>query len=162
MSMPTPTHPTASSRPTMPRARARPPAVSPTAAAFYLQVSIILFFLAGSSAPTPLYSVYQAAWGFSPITITAVFGVYALAVLAALLVFGSLSDHIGRRPVLLVTALRPGGRDGDLRVGARRRRAGGRARGPGAGDRRGGRRRRRRACSISTAPRGRSRTRSAR
>jgi MFS family permease len=73
-------------------------------AAFYLQASIILFFLAGSSAPTPLYAVYQAAWGFSPITVTVVFGIYALAVLAALLVFGALSDHVGRRPVLLVAA----------------------------------------------------------
>jgi len=73
----------------------------PTGAALYLQASIILFFLAGSSAPTPLYAVYQAKWGFSPITTTVVFGVYALAVLASLLVFGRLSDHVGRRPVLL-------------------------------------------------------------
>ncbi len=73
--------------------------------AFYLQASIILFFLAGSIAPTPLYVVYQAAWGFSPIMITVVFGIYALAVLCTLLVAGSLSDYIGRRPVLLVTTL---------------------------------------------------------
>ena len=70
-------------------------------AALYLQASIILFFLAGSSAPTPLYAVYQGKWGFSPITTTVVFGIYALAVLASLLVVGRLSDHIGRRPVLL-------------------------------------------------------------
>jgi MFS family permease len=74
----------------------------PARAAFYLQASIVVLFLAGSSAPTPLYSVYQAEWGFSPITVTVVFGVYALAVLGALLTVGSLSDHIGRRPVLLV------------------------------------------------------------
>ena len=73
----------------------------PASGAFYLQASIILFFLAGSSAPTPLYAVYSAKWGFSPITTTVVFGVYALAVLASLLIFGRLSDHIGRRPVLL-------------------------------------------------------------
>ena len=74
--------------------------------AFYLQASIVLFFLAGSSAPTPLYAVYQSAWGFSPITITVIFGIYALAVLSALLVAGSLSDYVGRRPVLLAaTAL---------------------------------------------------------
>ncbi|HEV8549723.1 MAG TPA: MFS transporter [Polyangiaceae bacterium] len=72
---------------------------------FLLQASIIVSFLAGSSAPTPLYAVYQAAWGFSPITLTIVFGVYALAVLAALLVFGSVSDYVGRRPVLFVAAL---------------------------------------------------------
>jgi MFS family permease len=74
-------------------------------AAFILQASIILSFLAGSSAPTPLYAVYQAAWGFSPVTVTFVFGVYALAVLATLLVAGSLSDHVGRRPVLLAATL---------------------------------------------------------
>src|SRR5260221_1656592 len=73
----------------------------PDRVSFYLLASIVLFFLAGSSAPTPLYAVYQAEWGFSPITVTVVFGIYALAVLAALLVFGKLSDHVGRRPVLL-------------------------------------------------------------
>jgi predicted MFS family arabinose efflux permease len=73
--------------------------------AFVLQASIILFFLASSSAPTPLYAVYQAAWGFSPVTVTVVFGIYALAVLATLLVVGSLSDHVGRRPVLLAATV---------------------------------------------------------
>ena len=77
----------------------------PPAAAFYLQASIAVFFLAGSSAPTPLYALYQAEWGFSPITTTIVFGVYALAVLSALLTAGSLSDHVGRRPVLLAAVV---------------------------------------------------------
>lgn len=72
----------------------------PSRAAFLLLASIIVFLLASSSAPTPLYAVYQAEWGFSPLTTTVVFGVYALAVLAALLTLGSLSDHVGRRPVL--------------------------------------------------------------
>jgi MFS family permease len=73
----------------------------PNGAAFALQVSIVMAFLAGSSAPTPLYAVYQSEWGFSPITVTVVFGVYAVAALAALLTVGSLSDFVGRRPVLL-------------------------------------------------------------
>ncbi|HEX3751071.1 MAG TPA: MFS transporter [Streptosporangiaceae bacterium] len=73
----------------------------PGTVAFYLLASIIVGFLAGSSAPTPLYAVYAARWHFSPITTTVVFGVYALAVLAALLIVGRLSDHVGRRPVLL-------------------------------------------------------------
>jgi MFS family permease len=77
----------------------------PPGVAIFLQVSILVFLLAGSSAPTPLYAVYQAAWGFSPITMTVVFGVYALAVLASLLTVGSLSDYIGRRPVLIVAML---------------------------------------------------------
>jgi hypothetical protein len=70
--------------------------------AFHLQASIIVTFLAGSSAPTALYAVYQSAMGFSATTLTVIFGVYALGVLAALLVFGRLSDYVGRRPVLLV------------------------------------------------------------
>ena len=73
----------------------------PARAAFFLQASIVVSFLAGSSAPTPLYAIYQSQWHFSAITTTVVFGIYALAVLAALLVAGSLSDHVGRRPVLL-------------------------------------------------------------
>src|SRR3984957_14758333 len=63
--------------------------------------SLIVALLASSAAPTPLYAIYQAQWHFTPITTTVVFGVYAMAVLAALLTVGKLSDHVGRRPVLL-------------------------------------------------------------
>src|ERR1700733_13253514 len=68
---------------------------------FYLLLSITISFLAGSSAPTPLYALYQAQWGLSPITVTIIFGIYAVAVLTALLFLGRLSDHLGRRPVLI-------------------------------------------------------------
>ena len=69
--------------------------------ALVLLASLIVSLLAASAAPTPLYDVYQQQWGFSPITTTIVFGVYAVAVLASLLVLGRLSDYVGRRPVLL-------------------------------------------------------------
>lgn len=75
--------------------------LGPTAALILL-ASIIVSLLAASSAPTPLYAVYQGEWGFSPITTTVVFGVYAVAVLVSLLIFGKISDHIGRKPVLFV------------------------------------------------------------
>jgi predicted MFS family arabinose efflux permease len=81
---------------TTPTRRALPPRVG-----FGLLTSILVTLLASSSAPTPLYATYQAHWGFSPVTITVIFGVYAVAVLASLLVAGSLSDHVGRRPVLI-------------------------------------------------------------
>jgi MFS family permease len=41
------------------------------------------------------------AVGFSPITVTVIFGIYAISVLTALLFVGRLSDHLGRRPVLI-------------------------------------------------------------
>lgn len=69
--------------------------------ALYLLASLIVTLLAASAAPTPLYAIYQARWHFTPITTTIVFGVYAVAVLTSLLTLGKLSDHIGRRPVLL-------------------------------------------------------------
>ena len=75
--------------------------VLPARIAFGLLTSILVTLLASSSAPTPLYATYQARWGFSPVTVTLIFGVYAVAVLASLLVAGSLSDHVGRRPVLI-------------------------------------------------------------
>jgi MFS family permease len=76
-----------------------------TGASFLLLASIVVALLASSSAPTPLYPLYQSEWGFSAITTTIVFGAYAIAVLAALLTVGSLSDHLGRRPVLLTALL---------------------------------------------------------
>jgi hypothetical protein len=70
--------------------------------ALLLLASLIVSMLAASAAPTPLYAFYQREWGFTPITTTIVFGVYAVAVLASLLFAGRLSDYAGRRPVLLV------------------------------------------------------------
>lgn len=71
-------------------------------AAFWLLALTLGALLFASSAPSPLYVVYQSEWHFSAITLTAVFAVYALALLSSLLVTGSISDHIGRRPTLML------------------------------------------------------------
>jgi hypothetical protein len=83
----------------------RPLRPLPTWMAFMLVVSIGVALLAASSALTPLYAIYQQSWGFSALTITVIFAIYALAVLLALVTVGSLSDHLGRRPVLIVALL---------------------------------------------------------
>jgi MFS family permease len=57
--------------------------------------------LLGTTLPTPLYTIYQEEFGFSELTVTAIFATYATGVIAALLLFGRLSDQIGRRRVLL-------------------------------------------------------------
>jgi predicted MFS family arabinose efflux permease len=72
------------------------------APAFWLLVATLALLLFASSAPSPLYIVYQQKWGFSSIVLTAVFAVYAFGLLGALIVTGSLSDHLGRRPTLLL------------------------------------------------------------
>jgi MFS family permease len=71
------------------------------APSFWLLATLLAFLLFAASSPSPLYVVYEAKWHFSSITLTAIFAVYALALLAALLTTGRLSDHLGRRPVLM-------------------------------------------------------------
>jgi predicted MFS family arabinose efflux permease len=56
--------------------------------------------LAASATPSPLYGDYAARWHFSSATLTVVFAMYAVGVLAALLGAGRLSDRLGRRPVI--------------------------------------------------------------
>jgi len=65
---------------------------------FPVVASVIVLFMAAAGAPTPLYVVYQQAWGFTPTTLTVVFAVYVIGLLGSLLVVGGLSDHVGRRP----------------------------------------------------------------
>ncbi|MFD7438770.1 MFS transporter [Streptomyces sp. NPDC059861] len=72
----------------------------PRQVGFWLLAVTLLSILAASAAPSPLYVVYQDRWGFSPTVLTAIFAIYVVALLVALLTVGGLSDHIGRRPVL--------------------------------------------------------------
>ena len=58
-----------------------------------------LYLAAG--APSPLFVQYQQEWGFPAGLLTIAFAAYAFALVVALLFFGSLSDFIGRRPVLI-------------------------------------------------------------
>ena len=57
--------------------------------------------LVAAGAPTPLLPLYQHQWGFAPWVLTLAFGIYAFALLISILVFGSLSDHVGRRPLMI-------------------------------------------------------------
>lgn len=74
------------------------------ASLWFLAVTL-LSFLAASTAPTPLYHLYQEQLQFSAAILTLVFAVYALSLLVALLTVGSLSDHLGRKPVIFTAVL---------------------------------------------------------
>ncbi|MFG2283485.1 MFS transporter [Streptomyces asoensis] len=58
--------------------------------------------MAGTTLPTPLYGLYREKFGFSELTVTVVYAVYAFGVIGVLLLAGNASDTVGRRPVLLV------------------------------------------------------------
>jgi MFS family permease len=60
-----------------------------------------LVLMAGANLATPLYAVYAQQFGFSSLTLTAVFATYAVVLVPALILFGRLSDRFGRRPVML-------------------------------------------------------------
>ncbi|MCP2260996.1 putative arabinose efflux permease, MFS family [Streptoalloteichus tenebrarius] len=83
------------------RLRAAPVRATGHPASFVLTASILVALLAASGAPTPLYPLYQDHMGLSALDVTVVFSAYSLALLLALLTTGALSDHLGRRPVLV-------------------------------------------------------------
>jgi MFS family permease len=68
--------------------------------AFWLAALILSITMLGTTLPTPLYVIYQAEWHFSAAIVTVTFAVYAVAVLATLLLAGRSSDQAGRKPVL--------------------------------------------------------------
>lgn len=72
----------------------------PRSVGFAVTTAILVLFQAASSAPAPLYVVYQRQWGFSSATLTLIFAIFVFGLLSSLLVLGGLSDHLGRRPVL--------------------------------------------------------------
>ena len=76
-------------------------AARPRTAGFWLVAGVLCLLFVAAGAPTPLYGVYRAQLRFSATTLTAVFAIYALVLLLTLLVFGSVSDYLGRRRVIL-------------------------------------------------------------
>jgi len=68
---------------------------------FWLVAFAFVATMAGGALPSPLYVLYQTEQDLAASTLTVIFAMYAVGVLAALLLFGRLSDDIGRRRVLL-------------------------------------------------------------
>ena len=62
----------------------------------------------GTNIPTPLLLVYRRTLGLSDADLTAVFGCYAIGLVAALTVAGAASDRFGRRALVLPFALLAG------------------------------------------------------
>jgi len=84
---------------------ARPRGVLSTRAMTLYAAIAAVTFSATSSAPTPLYHVYQVDWGLSPAIVTVIFAAYAFAMLASFLTVARLSDYVGRKPMILAGLL---------------------------------------------------------
>ncbi len=72
---------------------------------FWLVAYTFAVTIAFSSAPAPLYVLYQAKDGFGSFTVTLVFAAYAVGVIASLFLAGHISDWAGRRRVLVPAVL---------------------------------------------------------
>ncbi|TPK70878.1 MFS transporter [Mesorhizobium sp. B2-4-15] len=75
------------------------------ALAIPIVATMIAVLFAGSTVLTPLYILYKQQFGFSQITLTLIYAVYVLGNLGALLLFGGVSDVVGRRPAALAAMI---------------------------------------------------------
>ena len=64
--------------------------------------SLIGALFAGSTVATPLYVIYKQQLGFSQITLTLIYAVYVVGNLTALMIFGRMSDQVGRRRTAVI------------------------------------------------------------
>jgi MFS family permease len=73
--------------------------------AFALLAYSFAAIMLGTTMPSPMYALYADHLDFAVAETTVIYAAYAGGVLAALLIFGSWSDAIGRRPMLLAGTL---------------------------------------------------------
>jgi MFS family permease len=69
--------------------------------AFWAIAGAFLTLAAFSTAPSALYGLYEVKLGVTSLTITFVYAIYVVGVVAGLLFAGHISDWYGRKPVLL-------------------------------------------------------------
>ena len=70
-------------------------------ATFWSASAVLALCLWASAVASVLYPTYEAHWRLSAVVITSVFGTYPVALLLVLVVFGGVSDYIGRRRTML-------------------------------------------------------------
>ncbi|MCW2812215.1 MAG: transporter [Friedmanniella sp.] len=72
---------------------------------FWLLAAGFVLVMSFMTVPTPLYGLYSQRDGFGTFTITLIFAAYGLGVIVGLLFAGHVSDHLGRRPVVLTVVV---------------------------------------------------------
>jgi predicted MFS family arabinose efflux permease len=73
-----------------------------TRASFWASAGVVAHTLWTSAAPAMTYRLYAEEWQLTHTVTTGIFAVYPIVVVAVLIVFGDVSDHIGRRETMLL------------------------------------------------------------
>lgn len=71
-------------------------------ASFWTAAAVAALALWTSAAPSVVYPLYASEWQLTPTTTNAIFAIYPIVLVVVLVVFGDLSDHIGRRASIVL------------------------------------------------------------
>lgn len=80
----------------------RAPIVLGRRASLWVSAGVVAHMLWTSAAPAMAYRLYAQEWHLSHTVTTGIFAIYPIAVVATLVGFGDISDHIGRRAAILM------------------------------------------------------------
>lgn len=93
---------------TLRTARTLPTLLTPAAprtlgsrASFLTAAAVVVIALWASGSPAMVYPLYEQSWSLTATTVTEIFAVYPVVMVLTLVIFGSLSDSIGRRAAML-------------------------------------------------------------
>ena len=69
---------------------------------FWVSAGVVAHTLWTSAAPAMTYRLYAEEWHLTHTVTTGIFAIYPIVVVTILIIFGDISDHIGRRTTMLV------------------------------------------------------------
>jgi predicted MFS family arabinose efflux permease len=70
-------------------------------ASFWVSAGVVAHTLWTSAAPAMTYQLYAEEWRLTHTVTTGIFAIYSIVVVTVLILFGDISDHIGRRTTML-------------------------------------------------------------
>jgi MFS family permease len=71
-------------------------------ASFWVSAGVVAHTLWTSAAPAMTYRLYADEWHLTHTVTTGIFAIYPIVVVTILIIFGGISDHIGRRTTMLL------------------------------------------------------------